>query len=282
MEARPLSPKNLILDLLRAAPMPLPVKGLLEVGALFGFTGNALRVALARLVSAGLVESDERGWYGLAQRASAKSGWIERWRRGESRLRPWEGAWLCVWLPHRASKHPESLWALQTLGFRQGLEGLWVRPDNFSLALEEVRDQLFGLGLCKEAALFVGHNFSPELLQAWRASLWPLREIEETAKLALQGLLQSEARLHKMPLQEALVESFLRGGQAIRALALDPLLPDEIACGETRRRLTEAMLRYDVEGRLIWQRFARAHPLAQTPVDLSLLLENPKEKPNVR
>jgi hypothetical protein len=59
-----------------------------------------------------------------------------------------------------------------------------------------------------------------------------------------------------MPKQTALVQSFLLGGQAIRVLATDPLLPEEIVAGEKRRELTELMLRYDAVGRRIWRTFA--------------------------
>ena len=56
-----------------------------------------------------------------------------------------------------------------------------------------------------------------------------------------------------MPRETALVQSFLRGGEAIRVLATDPLLPDTIMVGDTRRELTETMLRYDRIGRRLWR-----------------------------
>jgi phenylacetic acid degradation operon negative regulatory protein len=64
---------------------------------------------------------------------------------------------------------------------------------------------------------------------------------------------------------EALVESFLVGGAAIRSLARDPLLPDEIAPGDHRRALTDAMRDYDRRGRALWNRALETASLDGTP-----------------
>jgi hypothetical protein len=52
-----------------------------------------------------------------------------------------------------------------------------------------------------------------------------------------------------------MVESFELGGNAIRQLALDPLLPDALLPGCERELLLETMLRYDRAGRACWARF---------------------------
>jgi hypothetical protein len=69
-----------------------------------------------------------------------------------------------------------------------------------------------------------------------------------------------------MPRAQAVVETFLRGGAAIRTLALDPLLPEELMPGDDRRELTEKMLRYDRAGREIWQAFLEEAPLERPPL----------------
>jgi hypothetical protein len=48
----------------------------------------------------------------------------------------------------------------------------------------------------------------------------------------------------------------LLGGEAIRVLATDPLLPEQIMQGQTRADLTETMLRYDAIGHALWRDFA--------------------------
>ncbi len=61
------SPKSALLDLLQTTRgRSLPVRALLEAGALFGLQENGMRVALARLVARGLVERDGPGRYRLA------------------------------------------------------------------------------------------------------------------------------------------------------------------------------------------------------------------------
>jgi phenylacetic acid degradation operon negative regulatory protein len=52
-----------------------------------------------------------------------------------------------------------------------------------------------------------------------------------------------------------MVECFTLGGQAIRLLAFDPLLPAPIVDEGQRRSLVEAMRRYDRAGRRTWRRF---------------------------
>ena len=70
-----------------------------------------------------------------------------------------------------------------------------------------------------------------------------------SARAALEA---SAARLDGMPRAQAMAESFLVGGVAIRRLVLDPLLPDEIVPGAERRRLIESMREYDQRGRAVW------------------------------
>ena len=65
------------------------------------------------------------------------------------------------------------------------------------------------------------------------------------------------ARVQHMPMEQALVESFLTGGAAIRVLATDPLLPEAILRSHERRALGDVMLRYDEIGRGIWGRLQR-------------------------
>ena len=65
----------------------------------------------------------------------------------------------------------------------------------------------------------------------------------------------SEARLPTLPPERAMVESFLLGGRAIHAIALDPLLPEPIVRAADRAALVVAMRRYDRAGRHAWATF---------------------------
>jgi phenylacetic acid degradation operon negative regulatory protein len=70
-----------------------------------------------------------------------------------------------------------------------------------------------------------------------------------------------------------MVESFQLGGDAIRRLALDPLLPDALLPSAERAQLLAAMRRYDRAGRACWAGFLGGFgvvPAPGAPVDLRL------------
>src|SRR5262245_8949156 len=214
------SPKSLLLDLLRVSP-PMPVRRLIEVGALFELEANAIRVALTRLVRRGLVVKGERGTYRMAQGAAPVSRWIDDWRRGDRRLKRWTGSWLCVWHPRGGGRGARGLShrALARLGFREGRSDLWVRPDNLRRRSPEVASDLVGLGLARGAVLFVGHDLPAEVAAGWSASLWRGRPVADRHRRSLRAIERSRSRLSRLSRDRAMVESFLIGGEAIRSLA---------------------------------------------------------------
>lgn len=76
-----------MLDLLRVTDAgALPVRALVATAERFGFTSNAVRVALARLAAEGLVESDERGSWRLAPSTDPLSQHVEAWRYASERM----------------------------------------------------------------------------------------------------------------------------------------------------------------------------------------------------
>jgi phenylacetic acid degradation operon negative regulatory protein len=275
VSALAVTPKSLVLDLLRVTPRPVAVRQLVTVGELFGLEGNAVRVALTRLVARGLVASDERGSYRLAAQADPVSRWADGWRLGERRLRPWSGGWLCLWHPRGGERGDKarSKRALERLGFREGREALWVRPDNLRAPLTGINEELGRLGLAPSSVLFVGQDLPASVVAGWTADLWPIASTAAHHRRALRDIERSRARLARRSRGDALVESFLVGGAAIRSLARDPLLPDEVASGDDRRALTDAMRDYDRRGRAIWKEMLELEPAALdgAPIHLSPL-----------
>jgi len=272
------SPKSMLLDLLRVTPgREIPVRQLVAAAALLGFSGNASRVALARLQARGLVESTERGAYRLAPLTDPVSRHVDSWRLGESRLRPWDRSWLCVHLPKAASRtaRAKSVKALSFLGLREGLPGLWVRPGNLEYGIQELRPLLAAMGLEAAAQIFIASDFSAPLLHTWQSRLWNVEQIGAAGRKALEALQESDGRVGRLAAGAALRETFLTGGAAIRALVLDPLLPEEIAPGEARRKLTLAMLRYDALGRDLWGRFLGNSGIGEAPRHLAGLASVP-------
>jgi len=251
------TPRSVVLNLLRVTRQPVPVKRLLAIGELFGISANAMRVAIARLVADTRLESDQRGSYRLAAGAVAVSEHVEAWRQGEARMRPWRGEWLAVALPAGASRamRRSSLAALARLGMREGLPGLWLRPDNLRQPFEATLERLRGLGLEDAAELFRARDFGARTAERLAKDLWPVPSLQRGYTGALRNLERSLSQLEGMPRATALVQTYLLGGEAIRVLATDPLLPESIMAGETRAALTQAMLRYDTVGHALWRDF---------------------------
>ncbi len=263
--------KSLILDLLstlRGGAMP--VRALVEAAALFGIDGNAVRVALTRLVAAGRVESDERGSYRLGPGAAAIAEHVASWRTLDRRTRPWKGGWLGAETSgvarserraRRATEH-----ALGLLGFRALAPDLFVRPDNLSEDLSTTRRRLETLGLDPRTILFPIGALDDDAHRRAR-SLWSAERIEARYRREQTALERSLARLERLPVDAAMAESFLVGGKAIRTLVTDPLLPAPIVDETLRRDLLETMRAYDARGRACWAEFMRTHgaPYKRTP-----------------
>ena len=93
--------------------------------------------------------------------------------------------------------------------------------------------------------------------------------LERSYRGLTEELRRSQRRLKGLSHQEAMVESFLLGGRALRQLVFDPLLPEAIAPGEARAELLETMRGYDVLGRAAWAEFLARYdvPHRETPAD---------------
>lgn len=271
--AMDVSPRSLILDLLSTLSRgSMPVRALVRAGDLFGISENNLRVALARLVQAGRVERDERGQYRLGTAAQAVNRRVTSWRDADAGLRPWRGAWAAVLtagLPRgqrAALRRSET--ALRLTGFRSLEPGLALRPDNLTGGVAALRATLAGLGLDPVAAVVQLGQLDPERDARARA-LWDGDALAASHRAAREAIERSGARLARLEPEQAMVESFRLGGAALRNLALDPLLPDELAPGDERRALVAAMERYDELGRQAWRGLLTRHGVAhlRAPID---------------
>ena len=250
---QPLAAKQVILELLRVAPGPIAVGDLVTIGSWFDLDQNAVRVALARLKQRGVVQAAE-GKYTLDPASTGVSDWAESWRQGDDRLKPWHGAWLCALLPkgRGAADRRSATKALQRYGYAPGLTNLWVRPANLRAQQEGLTESLARVGLPNDVVLFQATDFPTDLSNSWQINLWPTQEITARLEQALQAVRASNTELKNPPSQETLLTAFRVGSHALRQLAQDPLLPDQICDGAPRRALTQAMLRYDERGRELW------------------------------
>lgn len=253
--------KSVILDLLSTLKGgALPVRALVAAGALFGIQENAMRVALARLRATALVASDGPGWYRLGPGAQPIDRRTRSWRAVERTLRPWAGGWIGVVGAasgggRRAGTHGDAR-ALAFLGFRELHPALAVRPDNLTGGIGGVRGELMELGLSDGAEVVGLRELAPGT-ERRALGLWDTAALRLGYRRTIAELERSERRLATLPRGDAMAESFLLGGRAIRRIVLDPRLPEALVPAAERRALVDATLRYDRAGRALWASFLR-------------------------
>ena len=268
-----ITPKSLVLGLLQASGnKAIPIKGLVLAGEIFGFTGNTIRVTMTRLVREGTIESNERGLYCLSDKNTLFSRFIESWRDGEGRLKDWDGGWVCCMMLKRTAKRkPETQRALDFSGFKEGLPGLWVRPDNLTVGIRRMEALLVHFGKLENKEMFVARDFSDKQTEKWMNYLWPVDDILERQQAFLLKMEKSAERIEKIPLEQALIESCLMGREAIHLLITDPLLPEEIMDKTHRVALTKAMSEYDELGKKVWSKGIQEIQIDQSPALLHLV-----------
>ena len=166
---------------------------------------------------------------------------------------------------------------MRLLGFAELSPGIHLRPDNLRASLEELHAELCALGLEADALVALLRELDPAS-DARARRLWKRDGFALAYRRSLEELVESEARLGRLPEDKAMVESFLLGGRVIRELVLDPLLPEPLAPEEQRRALAQAMRRYDRAGRRAWASFLARHgaPRVATPAhgERTLALEH--------
>lgn len=251
-----LTPKQLILQLLSAAPdNAVSVRGLTHASDLLGISKNALRVALTRLKTDGMVLSVRRGMYTLGPRAIPLQRQIADWRMREALVRDdWDQSWVGVhagcwpradrtWLRARER-------VLQMLGFQTPCDGLWLRPNNLDLSVTELHGRLVDVNVPAATPVFEMRALGP--FEERARSLWDRAAMNESYREGIQQLAAARLRLQDKPVEPAAAEAFEVGGHAIRHILFDPLLPDPLVDVSARRDYLKAVKSFVQFGRALW------------------------------
>jgi phenylacetic acid degradation operon negative regulatory protein len=250
-----LNARHLILDLLLASDHhQVSVREAITACGIFAISENSVRVALVRLSADGLVQAAGRGHYRLGPQALDLAGDVATWRSAEQRLRPWHGDWMTVFTANLGRTNRTALKrrerALTMLGFRELEQGLHVRPNNLESNPEAVLKRLHTLGLEPEARFCLSQQWSDE---AALTSLWDTTRLNADYRYWQQSLETWMQNAQELDAETAARESFLLGGQAIRHVVFDPLLPDSFIDSQARLAFVASVRRFDKVGHQIWQ-----------------------------
>ena len=250
--------KSLTLDLLSSVRgESMPIAALVAAAALFGIAENSLRVAVARLLAAGRLERAGRGRYRIGPAALAVDRHARSWRTAEARRGRWSGRWIAAEAP-ATGREPAVDRALAWLGFERFRSGLALRPDNWKGGTDAVRAELRALGIPPSTWIFRLDDLDDANASA-AAALWDPARILAGYRESLATLEASRAALDHDSEERAMVTSFMLGGEVIRQLARDPLLPEEWVPAAPRMALVASMREYDRVGRRAWAAFMARH-----------------------
>ena len=229
-----------------------------RVGALFGISENNIRVTLTRLQSAQLITLVERGYYRLGDKGIRFAREIHQWREDENGLVPWQNDWVVAQtspLPKSDKKqYRNNERALKLLGMKKLANDVYLRPNNFSGGVGEVRERLHTLGLSGKALVFRACDFDSKT-QTKAMGLWRHLNLASLYKDGCREIEESLARLPSLSLEDATKESYVIGDRALYHLVFDPLLPAPLVDVTMREHYRNLVKHYDDMGAEIWHRF---------------------------
>ena len=274
------SAKSLVIDLLSTMPPdhPVAVGALVRAAAMFGIGENSMRVALARLRTRSLVKSDKRGFYSLSRAAYPVNHEVRGWATVERGIAPWDGSYIAVetgGVTRRSARVRDR--ALRLLGFKALTLSLQIRPNNLVGDVDACRERLLRLGFKNEPIVFRMSCLDLPIERLARG-LWDVEQLNAGYNETRERLSASALELPGMSSEAAMIESFCVGGEAVRQIVLDPLLPEEIVNAEARAAMINEMRRYDRLGREAWKEWAGTTvSLEHSPVDTGTMEPTPKD-----
>lgn len=221
-DLRPLGARSVIAStLLGVNAASMSAERLVRAGELFGVADGAIRTALWRMVAAGELVADD-GRYALAGPLLERR---ERFDTGPARRREWDGSWeLAVVTAERRSaiERQHLRGSAAALHLAELREGVWVRPDN----LERTRLPERQAVVDAQCIRFVTASLEGDR-EAVATRLFDLDTWAARAR-TLIGALDAAGGLPPALGPGDLADGFRVSIAAVRHLAIDPLLPEEL------------------------------------------------------
>lgn len=251
--------RHLILRLLTVANNEtLSIAEIIRAGRLFAIKENNIRVTMARLAQAQLVEAVDSAIYRLGPKAKKLGADVAAWEHADKRVMTWDSSWIAVTtggLPRSDRKILRARTrALTLLGFRELDAGLYIRPNNLSGGVKGIRARLFDLELEPEAAVFQASQFDKDR-QKKSLALWADMQLESHYEKLSKQLSDWQKTRHTVDNETALREAYLLGDFAIRNVVFDPLLPAPLVDEKARQHFFDTVRQFNTEGRELWYAF---------------------------
>lgn len=254
--------KRLILSVLSQPNMStLPIQQLVAWGILFDQKPAAVRVTAGRLVNEAVLEKTGRGLYTIGSGGLALKNKARTWTTALNKIRDWQGGWFVVYTAHLGKAIRRNVRAreraFRLYGFKELVDGLWVRPDNLTDSAAEIYASLCQLGLEPRAVLLQSDRLHQCDLKD-PLSLWSGDDLNTGYETAITLLQESRKRLEGETLHRVTRETFIIGEHVIRQINADPLLPAEHINASKREGMVQAMRHYSEFCHPYWVEFLGA------------------------
>jgi phenylacetic acid degradation operon negative regulatory protein len=255
--------RSLVLDLLFAdVDSTLSIKQLLLAGELFCISGNSIRVAITRLSNDQMLESAARGMYRLSSNAKDKVKQLAYRADSIHFSKTWSGHYLAIHTGALGRVDRTALSVREKLlhlnGFRELQTDLFIRPDNLSESLAEIRERFIAAGFDARALFFIIKEVDHHYQQAVN-ELWDSESLNQKYKKMSSHIQAWLSRYDELELDVALRESLLIGREVIPQMKHDPLLPEPLINKQLQTAFFEDVQLLDQTGQRLWKRFMESH-----------------------
>lgn len=254
-----ITPRTLVLSVLNSVgTRQQTIAELIQAAAVFDIEPPALRTACTRLIREGLLDNPERGVYEVGSRAQPLTRHVRNWQYVTDTLTDWQGDWLVHLTHHLGRRDRKPLRARERafslFGYQEAETGMWVRPANLRAELDEHRAALIDLGADADIISLRATNTQTGPDKDWR-TLWSVEDLKTCHRDGLAAMQTSLDRLAALTPAQQARETLLVGQSVIRAINLDPLLPDEICDQSDFIAMVNMMKHYNQAGRTAWRRY---------------------------
>jgi phenylacetic acid degradation operon negative regulatory protein len=252
-----LNARHLVLDLLYASKnSTISIKRILSAADLLRISDNGIRVAVARLNQENIIQSVERGVYQLVEKKFDTSFISLNKHPDMQTTATWDGKYVLVYtgalgrVDRTALSKREK--ALRYYGFQELEQNVFIRPDNLTLHLHDLKTAAIKFGLDQQARFF---QVSAVENETEVRALWDIEALQQTYTKTHHDIQQWFESYPSLSLADAAKSAFHLGKEALFSLRADPLLPAEWLNAEARLQFELSVRHMEKQGQILWQQY---------------------------